>query len=169
MTNIMQDVVNFGTGYEAKSLGRISAGKTGTTNDYLDAWYMGFTPEVVTGVWVGYDTQKPIGSGETGARAALPIWLGFMKEAVKNMPATDFLVPAGVTFAGVDPNTGAPLPASSAKAVQEAFVAGTEPGAPGVSIGVGTAVSHQTESDGKLPADTPTTESGGTYLKEDIQ
>lgn len=165
MTHIMKEVVSFGTGYEAKSLGRVSAGKTGTTNDYLDAWYMGFTPDVVTGVWVGYDSQKPIGGGETGARAALPIWLGFMKEAVKARPASDFVVPAGVTFSSIDPNTGRPLSTQSSKAIQEAFVAGTEPGAPGVTVGVGTR-----EGPAGTAGDlTPDSEETGSFLKEDIQ
>ncbi|MEK6579919.1 MAG: transglycosylase domain-containing protein, partial [Bdellovibrionota bacterium] len=89
MTHLMKEVITFGTGHAAKSLGRIAAGKTGTTNDSVDAWFMGFTPQVVTGAWVGYDSQKSIGSNETGARAALPIWLNFMREAVKPYPESD--------------------------------------------------------------------------------
>jgi penicillin-binding protein 1A len=168
MTNIMKDVVNFGTGYEAKSLGRISAGKTGTTNDYLDAWYIGYTPEVITGVWVGYDSQKPIGPGETGARAALPIWLGFMKEAVKNSTLSDFPVPTGITFSSVNPDTGQPVGANTAKGVQMAFIQGTEPGAAGVSIGVGAAAS-QTADTGDDTSDIQPAAEVGTSLKEDIQ
>jgi penicillin-binding protein 1A len=165
MTHIMKEVVSFGTGYEAKSLGRVSAGKTGTTNDYLDAWYMGFTPDLVTGVWVGYDTQKPIGGGETGARAALPIWLSYMKDATKDRPPLDFAVPAGVTFTSIDPITGKLLSTQAARAIQEAFVGGTEPGAPGVTSGV-IAPTSAGSSDGNV---TSGEENEGSFLKEDIQ
>jgi len=91
MVAMLADVVNFGTGVGAKALGRPSAGKTGTTNDFTDAWYMGFTPQLTTGVWVGFDDkQKSLGRGETGAKAALPIWLQFMQAAVAGMPAENF-------------------------------------------------------------------------------
>ena len=83
MVAMLEDVVNFGTGVGAKALGRPSAGKTGTTNDFTDAWYMGFTPQLTAGVWVGFDDkQKSLGRSETGARAALPIWLEFMQNAL---------------------------------------------------------------------------------------
>lgn len=127
MTNLMKEVVNYGTGHEAKSLNRPAAGKTGTTNDFLDAWFMGFTPHVVTGVWVGFDNLKTIGTNETGARAALPIWLSFMKEAVKPYPEADFTVPPGVVFASIDANTGKLTAANSSNAIREAFIEGTEP------------------------------------------
>lgn len=126
-THLMKEVVTSGTGHEAKQLGRPAAGKTGTTNDYQDAWFMGFTPNVLTGVWVGYDNMKPIGKGETGARAALPIWLDFMKEAVKDSPPDDFTIPPGVVFASINVNTGKLAPPNSSAAIKEAFIAGTEP------------------------------------------
>jgi penicillin-binding protein 1A len=129
MTHLMTEVVAYGTGHEAKNLNRAAAGKTGTTNEYIDAWFMGFTPEVVTGVWVGNDSpNKPIGPQETGARAALPVWLSYMREAVKGYPDSDFPVPPGVVFASIDPNTGKLVPANSAGAIREAFIQGTEPG-----------------------------------------
>lgn len=150
MTHLMTEVVNYGTGTEAKQLGRAAAGKTGTTNDYADAWFMGFTPHVVTGVWVGNDGQVPLGPGETGARAALPIWLSFMREAVKGYPDEDFIVPSGVVFAPIDPNSGKRLGSNSAKAIKEAFIEGTEPleAAPGAP---------------------PANDSSGDFLKEDFQ
>lgn len=126
-SHLMKEVVSFGTGQEAKQLGRPAAGKTGTTNDYLDAWFMGFTPFVVTGVWVGFDSQKPIGTNETGAKAALPIWLDYMKEAVKGQPEMDFPVPPGVVFASIHPQTGKLVPPNASFAIKEAFVEGTEP------------------------------------------
>jgi penicillin-binding protein 1A len=91
MVSMLEDVVNFGTGVRAKALGRPSAGKTGTTNDFTDAWYIGFTPQITAGVWAGFDDPKTsLGPKETGARAALPIWLEFMEQASKGMPVENF-------------------------------------------------------------------------------
>ena len=91
MTAMLEEVIQFGTGIQAKALGRPAAGKTGTTQDYTDAWFMGFTPQLTAGVWVGYDDKQiSLGKKETGARAALPIWLEFMKAALEGQPALDF-------------------------------------------------------------------------------
>lgn len=152
-THLMKEVVSFGTGGGAKELGRAAAGKTGTTNDYQDAWFMGFTPNVVAGAWVGYDTQRPIGRGETGARAALPIWLEFMKEAVKTAPEIDFEIPPGVVFASIHPQTGKLAPPNASYAIKEAFVEGTEP----KELGVG------------QPGKKQPSRSTGDFLKEDIE
>jgi penicillin-binding protein 1A len=91
MTAMLEEVIQFGTGVQAKALGRPAAGKTGTTQDYTDAWFMGFTPQLTCGVWVGFDDKQiSLGKKETGARAALPIWLEFMKTALEGQPALDF-------------------------------------------------------------------------------
>ena len=91
MVAMLEGVAGFGTGVGAKALGRPSAGKTGTTNDFTDAWYMGFTPQLTAGVWVGFDDkQKSLGRSETGARAALPIWLQFMQNALADAPVENF-------------------------------------------------------------------------------
>ncbi|MGH9743978.1 MAG: penicillin-binding transpeptidase domain-containing protein, partial [Candidatus Acidiferrum sp.] len=91
MTAMLEEVVQFGTGVQAKALGRPAGGKTGTTQDYTDAWFMGFTPRLTCGVWVGYDDKQiSLGKKETGARAALPIWLEFMKAALEGKPVLDF-------------------------------------------------------------------------------
>jgi penicillin-binding protein 1A len=91
MTAMLEEVIQFGTGIQAKALGRPAAGKTGTTQDYTDAWFVGFTPQITAGVWVGFDDKQiSLGKKETGARAALPIWLQFMQGAVAGTPATDF-------------------------------------------------------------------------------
>jgi penicillin-binding protein 1A len=152
-SHLMKEVVSFGTGAGAKQLGRPAAGKTGTTNDYQDAWFMGFTPTVVTGAWVGYDTNKQIGKGETGARAALPIWLDFMKEAVKNTPDSDFEVPPGVVFASIHPQTGKLAPPNASYAIKEAFLEGSEPKESG-----------STQNGTSQPS-----RSTGDFLKEDIE
>jgi len=91
MTAMLEEVVQFGTGIAAKQLKRPAAGKTGTTQDYTDAWFIGFTPQITSGVWVGYDDKQiSLGKKETGARAALPIWLEFMQSALAGMPVLDF-------------------------------------------------------------------------------
>jgi penicillin-binding protein 1A len=91
MTAMLEEVIQFGTGMQAKSLGRPAAGKTGTTQDYTDAWFIGFTPQVTAGVWVGFDDKQiSLGKKETGARAALPIWLEFMQNALAGMPEVEF-------------------------------------------------------------------------------
>jgi penicillin-binding protein 1A len=91
MTAMLEEVIQFGTGIQARSLGRPAAGKTGTTQDYTDAWFMGFTPQLTAGVWVGYDDKQiSLGKKETGARAALPIWLQFMKSALEGQPVLNF-------------------------------------------------------------------------------
>jgi len=106
MTSILQDVVKRGTGRKVRALGRPAAGKTGTTNNYTDAWFIGYTPNFITGVWVGYDDMKSLGKHETGGRAAAPIWLHFMQIAERNLPVKPFPIPPGVVFAKVDPKTG---------------------------------------------------------------
>jgi penicillin-binding protein 1A len=100
MTNIMQAVIEEGTGRRARKLGRPAAGKTGTSNDIKDAWFMGFTPSIMTGVWVGHDdVDVPLGKGETGGHAACPIWLYFMEDYLRDTPVEEFPVPSGITFA----------------------------------------------------------------------
>jgi penicillin-binding protein 1A len=91
MTAMLEEVIQFGTGVQAKALGRPAAGKTGTTQDYTDAWFVGYTPQITAGVWVGFDDKQiSLGKKETGARAALPIWLEFMQGATAGMPPLDF-------------------------------------------------------------------------------
>jgi penicillin-binding protein 1A len=90
MVAMLEDVVQFGTGVRAKEIGRPSGGKTGTTNDFTDAWYIGFTPQITTGVWVGNDARVTLGKKETGARAALPIWIQFMEQGMQGMPVENF-------------------------------------------------------------------------------
>jgi penicillin-binding protein 1A len=89
-TSMLREVINSGTGVRAKALNRPLAGKTGTTNDFSDAWFMGFSPSLTAGVWVGFDDHRTLGPREEGARVALPIWMDFMSQALKDQPAEDF-------------------------------------------------------------------------------
>ncbi|MBL7212408.1 MAG: PBP1A family penicillin-binding protein [Desulfobacteraceae bacterium] len=127
MTDLLKAVIQEGTGRRIKALKRPAAGKTGTTNHLWDAWFMGYTPELVTGVWVGYDDRKAMGKGETGSRAASPIWLHFMTEVLKGRPVVDFEVPEGVVFAKIDAKTGLLAGVHSKKTVFQTFKEGTEP------------------------------------------
>jgi len=128
LTHLLQGVATRGTGARAKKLGKPVAGKTGTTNDSADAWFMGFTHDVVTGVWVGHDEPKdPLGRGENGSRAALPIWLNFMQAVLKDRPQAEFEVPPGITFARIDPETGLLARPDTPNSVLEAFRRGEEP------------------------------------------
>jgi penicillin-binding protein 1A len=106
ITNMMEDVVQKGTGQAAKSLGRPIAGKTGTTNEFINAWFIGGTPNLVTGVYVGFDDRRSLGETESGAHAALPIWIDFMRQALKPLPVVPFAIPDGITYVKVDPSTG---------------------------------------------------------------
>jgi penicillin-binding protein 1A len=129
MTHLLRGVVEDpnGTAGRARSLGREVAGKTGTTNGYVDAWFVGYTPQIATGVWVGYDKEKTIGKGEVGGRAALPLWLDYMKFAHENMPQQSFPVPPGIVFANVDSKTGSLANATTKDVIKQAFIEGTEP------------------------------------------
>jgi penicillin-binding protein 1A len=127
ITHILQDVIRHGTGWRARALGRPAAGKTGTTNDFNDAWFLGFTPQLVAGVWVGMDQEEPIGKNETGSRAASPIWVDFMREALKAEPKETFSVPVGVVFTKVDLKTGLLARPGQEEATFMPFVEGTEP------------------------------------------
>lgn len=127
VTNLLRGVVEHGTGARARSLGRPLAGKTGTTNDYRDAWFNGFSRHYITGVWVGLDEPKRIGANETGARAALPIWQAYMSEAHRDLPPLDFPIPEGITVLSIDADSGLLASNNCTKVITEAFITGTEP------------------------------------------
>ncbi|MBI5695269.1 MAG: PBP1A family penicillin-binding protein [Nitrospirae bacterium] len=127
ITSILKDVVARGTARRASWLKWPVAGKTGTTNDYKDAWFVGYTPYLVAGVWVGNDDTKTLGRGEAGARSALPIWINFMGTALGSYPQDDFKVPEGITFVDIDADSGLLAAGHSRKVVSECFKAGTEP------------------------------------------
>jgi len=128
MSSLMRDVVRQGTGRRALQLGRGDlAGKTGTTNDQRDAWFSGFNPRMLATVWVGFDQLRPLGRRETGARAALPIWLRYMEHALDGVPETFLDQPDGIVTVRIDPETGEPAGAADPDAIFEVFEAGTAP------------------------------------------
>ena len=127
MTHLLQEVVKYGTGWRARALKRPAAGKTGTTNKLQDAWFIGFTPEYVSGVWVGFDDDRTLGKYETGSRAASPIWVDFTTAILKDKPVNVFTVPENVMFAKIDPKTGLLAKPEDGNAVFEAFKEGTAP------------------------------------------
>ncbi|WP_243372841.1 PBP1A family penicillin-binding protein [Geotalea sp. SG265] len=127
MTNLMQSVVSSGTGQRARALGRPVAGKTGTTNDMKDAWFIGYVPQLVAGVWVGYDQERSLGAGGSGGQAAAPIWTEFMQRGLAGVPVANFQVPANVTFALINPRTGKLAREGIEGSATECFIPGTEP------------------------------------------
>lgn len=127
VTSLLQSVVKDGTGWRVKALNRPVAGKTGTTNNLDDAWFVGYTPGYVTGVWVGFDEEKSLGLDETGSRAASPIWLAFMRAILKDKPVRAFAVPSGVVFAKIDAETGLLAIPESRRTIFECFKEGTAP------------------------------------------
>ena len=125
--DLLKNVVESGTAVRAKALKRPLAGKTGTTNDFQDAWFVGVSPFYSVGIWVGMDDKSTLGQGETGARAALPIWMDITRAVHESFPPKDFGRPPNVTMVYIDPKTGARLPRNVAGGVFQAFVAGTGP------------------------------------------
>jgi penicillin-binding protein 1A len=129
VTDLLRAVVNDpgGTGSRLRALERPVAGKTGTTNDQADAWFIGFSPDIVTGVWVGHDETRFLGWGETGGRTASPIWVDYMRVALADRPVRDFAVPDQIVFARIDRKTGLLAEADGEGTVFQSFLADTEP------------------------------------------
>lgn len=130
ITHMMMDVIQNGTGKRARFIGRPLAGKTGTTNGFRDAWFVGYAPNLVTGVWVGFDSVEPLGKVESGAHAALPIWTHFMSRALKTLPVQTFSIPEGIQFVEIDRKTGALVNEPTQDTTTEIFAEGTVPQRP---------------------------------------
>ncbi len=127
LVRLLREVATVGTGARAAALGKPAAGKTGTTNDSFDTWFMGFTHDLATGVWLGYDVNvTPLGRYETGGHAALPVWLDYMKAALAHREQPEFVAPQGIVEVRIDPATGKAV-AEEARGVKEPFKLGTEP------------------------------------------
>ncbi|HKQ68562.1 MAG TPA: PBP1A family penicillin-binding protein [Polyangiaceae bacterium] len=126
-TSLLTSVVDHGTAASAKSLGRPVAGKTGTSNQAKDAWFVGYSSDIVCATWTGFDDGRPLGTREAGATAALPAWIAFMRGAHEKRPATEFPRPAGIVTVRIDPKTGLRAYEGEEDAIDEVFLEGTEP------------------------------------------
>jgi penicillin-binding protein 1A len=126
-THMLMSVVSDGTGRPARQLRRPVAGKTGTSNRARDCWFVGYTPEIVAGVWVGFDDHRPLGRGESGTRSALPIWMEVVRLAEDERPVVDFPVPVGIVTARIDPESGLLAYEEMENAIDEVFLDGTAP------------------------------------------
>lgn len=127
IVSMLEGVVQRGTGARLREIGKPLAGKTGTTNDAMDAWFVGFSPDLAVGVFVGYDQPRSMGDHESGSTIAVPIVKDFMGAALKDAPATPFRVPPGLQLVRVDPETGRPASPGQRNAIWEGFIPGTEP------------------------------------------
>ena len=128
MTDLLRGVVREGTGRRALSLNRADlAGKTGTTNDFEDAWFSGFNADIATTVWVGFDKPADLGRNEHGSGLALPIWIDYMKTALENVPESPLEPPDNIVTQFIDVKTGEAVPEDSSDALRESFIAGTQP------------------------------------------
>lgn len=127
MTTMLQNVVQRGTATRAKVLQRSVAGKTGTTNDFIDAWFVGYSPNLVAGVWVGIDDYQPLGNKEAGSRAALPIWIEFMQQALERVPMQEFVTPPHIRMVRVHPRTGVGGELRSGEGIQIALAENVAP------------------------------------------
>lgn len=127
MVRMMQEVIRNGTGRSARRLGHNLAGKTGTTNENTDAWFIGYSPDLVGGVWIGFDTPRPLGDRQSAAVVALPIWIRFMGQVLPLFSNRTFPIPPGITFARVNPDTGKTLPSSFSGGEILPFQVGTVP------------------------------------------
>jgi penicillin-binding protein 1A len=173
---LMEGVVQRGTGRSIASLGRPIAGKTGTTNESNDTWFVGFTPDLVCGVYVGFDQPKSLGKRETGAAVAAPAFKEFMAAALKDQPAIPFRIPPGIELVRVNPTTGKLARAGDRNVIYEAFRPGTVPrggeatavldgGMAGPDAGTvpAAATTASEESDAPPPQSAPATGTGGLY------
>jgi penicillin-binding protein 1A len=170
MVEMMEGVVQRGTGTAVKAVGKPIAGKTGTTNDYRDAWFEGFSPDLAAGVYIGYDDPDTLGKDQTGGHLAAPVFRDFMIAALKDAPATEFRIPPGMRVYRVSPATGLPAGAGE-PAIYEAYKPGTEPGkgripgTEGEPVGDGVPVASTGEAEGQtMPLrGAPATGTGGLY------
>ncbi|MFP3921106.1 MAG: penicillin-binding protein 1A [Dichotomicrobium sp.] len=157
IVSILEGVVKRGTGYRAKEIGKPVAGKTGTTNEEKDAWFVGFTPNLTAGAFVGFDSPKPMGRGETGGGVASPIFVNFMEMALEDRPAVPFRVPEGIKLIRVNAKTGLRAQEGDKDVIMEAFKPGNEPPDPFSYVGYPNAFAPGSENETRNP------EAGGLY------
>ncbi len=172
MTEMLRGVVREGTGTAASVVPANIAGKTGTSNDHRDAWFIGYTPELMTGVWIGYEKDKPLDPAETGGKAAAPIWADYMLKAVPLFPKSEFEIPDDVSFAFIDRESGRLANASAARRVRVAFKTGTVPSPTGENIrrvGEPGGIRATATGENSNPIPPADVEDTGSYLREGYQ
>lgn len=147
MVSILQGAVERGTGRRVADVGKPLAGKTGTSNDSFDAWFLGFSPDLAVGVFVGFDEPRTLGANETGSTVAAPVFRDFMSAALANEPATPFRIPQGIVLVRVDPETGLVATPGSRRAILEAFKPGTAPTRRTAAVGATPGTTGFTSSD----------------------
>jgi penicillin-binding protein 1A len=171
IVSMMEGVIQRGTGRSISVIGKPLAGKTGTTNDSNDTWFMGFSPDLVAGVFVGFDQPHTLGRRETGATVAAPAFRDFMQAALADQPATPFRIPPGIELVRINPATGALARPDQKNAILEAYKPGTEPGSSGSGVvvsgnvpdsGLGIDTSEPDGADA-APQRVPTSGTGGLY------
>ena len=145
ITSMMEGVVQRGTGTYAQRLNRPVAGKTGTSSDFKDAWFIGFTPQLVCGVYIGFDQPRSIGKGATGGEIAVPVFTDFMQAALAGQPPTPFGMPAGMATDWIDETTGLPAAQGDQQAILEAFKPGTGPNQASSMIGLGDGTTYDSQ------------------------
>ena len=168
MTDLLQAVISDpeGTAARARALKRPLAGKTGTTDGFYDAWFAGYSPFLSAAVWTGFDQEKTMGAGETGSRAALPVWMDYMEAAHKDLPDSHFPVPEGIVFMNIDGETGALASPDTKKAVYQAFIEGEEPQAAGRKSGARAEKESGERAGGPPPP--PASSEEEDFIKEDL-
>ena len=162
IVHILEGAVQRGTGTALRSLGRPLAGKTGTTNDFRDAWFVGFGPDIVVGAYVGFDSPQQMGAGEAGGRVATPIVRDFLEVALQNYPVAPFRVPEGVSLVPIDARTGEPSVLGRPGTILEAFQPGTEPSRDGSNRETGLTFTGSAVS-GNSDDDSTDEDLGGIY------
>src|SRR5439155_16191605 len=163
-TSLLMSVVDHGTGAAAKGLGRPVAGKTGTSNQAKDTWFIGYSTDIVCATWTGYDDARPLGGREQGAITALPAWISFMRAAHEKRPATEFPRPAGIVTIKIDPKTGLRAYDGEEDAMDEAFLEGTEPqeiSSPGAGADGGAEITSGPDDAGASAVEVPSTVDAG--------
>jgi penicillin-binding protein 1A len=153
MTQLLRGVITSGTATAARGLSSNIAGKTGTTNNYVDALFVGFSQKIVVATWTGFDDNRPMGYGETGGKTALPMWMDFMETAIEKLGAPEFIYPEGVVAKNINKNTGKEAPVGSPESITEYFVLGHESGI-------------KAQTDPNAPADTKTIEDDDYYINQ---
>jgi penicillin-binding protein 1A len=134
MTKLLEGVILYGTGGGAKGVSTNIAGKTGTTNNFVDALFVGYSSNIVAGSWVGFDNNLPLGYGETGGRTALPVWKDYMEAAIPKYGAPDFVAPEGIVNIMINKDTGKPLKSGETNGFMETYAEGMDPWSSGIGV-----------------------------------